>query len=853
MLRQYFATKERYPGVLLAMRVGDFYEFYGEDAKTAAKTLEITLTGREDGPNGRIPMAGVPYHSVEKYLARLIQKGFKVALCDQVEDPKLAKGLVKREVTRVMTPGTVVEDSILESASNNFLASASPGDGAAGISFLDLSTGEFLVTEISGPDSTEKTIQEIARLNPSELLLPEEAEELHELIARLTRTMVTRTPFLKPRDARNRLLRQFGTQSLAPFGLEDLEEASVAAGSILDYLDQNEIESTHIDHAITYSIDDRMRLDTPTVRSLELTQNMVDGSKRFTLLETLDQTKTPMGARLLKRWIEEPLLDLDAITERHESVDSLLHHGVARGNIRECLAKLYDIQRLVGRAATGTANPRDLIALRASIALLPSVLEATLPVSEGRFNAVRKDIDPCEDLLSELNGALTEDPPITVREGGIIRSGYDPELDELRRLGREGKQYIASLEASEKSATGIEKLKVGYNSVFGYYLEVPKTQINNVPERYIRKQTTANTERYITAELKEYEAKVLGSEEKAFEIEYRLFNRLRDLVATHAARLLKGSRAIAEIDAIQSFAEVAATRGYVRPKMTQGSTLAIQGGRHPVVEAHASIGSFVPNDTRLGDRCTLIILTGPNMSGKSTYLRQTALIALMAQAGCFVPAESAEIGIVDRVFARIGARDELASGQSTFMVEMTEAANILHHATEKSLVILDEIGRGTSTFDGLAIAWAISERLAEIGAKTLFATHYHQLNSLADQIDCVANFRVAVKEEEDRVVWLHKVLEGGTDRSYGIQVARMAGIPRSVLDRAAEVLADLEGRESAPSASQIRGRALQLELFQQEEPEVMKRLRSLDTTTMTPVEALVLLDNLKREYARKDG
>lgn len=853
MLRQYFATKERYPGVLLAMRVGDFYEFYGEDAEVAARALEITLTGRDDGPNGRIPMSGVPYHSVEKYLARLIRQGFKVALCDQVEDPKLAKGLVKREVTRVLTPGTVLEDAMLESASNNFLASAAPGKEAAGISFLDLSTGEFLVTEVSGPDSTEKTIQEIARLDPAECLLPEEAEEFYELLAKLTRTMITRTRFLSQRDARERLLRQFGTQSLSPFGLEELEEGSVAAGAILDYLDKNEIESSHIDHVVTYSLGERMRLDAPTARSLELTQNMTDGGRRYTLLQTLDETKTPMGTRLLKRWLEEPLLRHEEIVARHDSVEALLRNAIARSDVRDTLAKLFDIQRLVGRAATGVANPRDLVALRTSIALLPALIEATFPVSEGRIAEVRREIDPCEELLAELNRALVSDPPLTVREGGVIRAGFDAELDELRRLGTEGKTYIASLESSEREATGIEKLKVGFNTVFGYYLEVPKTQIAKVPERYIRKQTTANAERYITAELKEYEAKVLGSEEKANELEYKLFVQLREKVATHASRLLKGARAIAEIDALQSLAEVAAKQGYVRPQMIEDAKIEIIGGRHPVVESHAGLGTFVPNDTKLGENTTLIVLTGPNMSGKSTYLRQTALIVLMAQCGSFVPAERAAIGVVDRVFARIGARDELATGQSTFMVEMTEAANILHHATDRSLVILDEIGRGTSTFDGLAIAWAIAERLVEIGAKTLFATHYHQLNALADQHPRVANFRVAVREDPDRVVWLHKVLAGGTDKSYGVQVARMAGLPKQVLDRAAEVLADLEEADVAPSAAKIRERSLQLTLFHGEEPEVLKVLRELDTTTMTPVEALVLLENLKREYAKKDA
>ncbi|MBA3725841.1 MAG: DNA mismatch repair protein MutS, partial [Armatimonadetes bacterium] len=681
MLRQYFATKERYPGTLLAMRVGDFYEFYGEDAETAARALQITLTGREDGPNGRIPMAGVPFHSVEKYLAALIQQGFKIAICDQVEDPKLAKGLVRREVTRVMTPGTVVEDGMLEQGSNNFLASAAPVEDGAGISFLDLSTGEFLVTQLTGDDAHERTLQEIARLNPAECLLPEEATELYELLEKLAKTMVTRMEFAKPTDAKARLRRQFGTASLDPFGLEEMDAGSTAAGAILKYLDQNEIESSHIDHVVTYSLDSRMRLDGPTARSLELTANITDGGKRMTLLQTLDHTKTGMGSRGLKRWIEEPLLEAEPIMKRLDGVEVFYTNGLAMDEVRGVLHRLYDIQRLVSRSATGVANARDLVALKHSVALLPDLIDATHRVSHGRVAEMRREIDPCKDLLENLTRAIADDPPISLREGGLIRAGYDETLDELRKLSQEGKAYIAGLEQTEREATGIDKLKVGYNSVFGYYLEAPKSVSNKIPASYVRKQTTANSERYITAELKEYESKVLGSEEKAFDLEYKLFTALREAVARTSARLLKTARAIAEIDAIQSLAKAAALRGYTRPVFIfdkNGASISIQGGRHPVVEAHAGFGSFVPNDTILDEDRSLVILTGPNMSGKSTYLRQTALIVLMAQIGSFVPAAKAELSIVDRVFARIGARDELATGQSTFMVEMTEAANILH-------------------------------------------------------------------------------------------------------------------------------------------------------------------------------
>jgi DNA mismatch repair protein MutS len=854
MLRQYFETKARYPGALLAMRVGDFYEFYGEDAEIAARVLGITLTGREDGKHGRVAMAGVPYHAVEKYIAKLIRSGYKVALCDQMEDPKKAKGLVRREVTRVISAGTAVEDDILDQERSNFLASAVPTDKASGLAFLDLSTGEFLVTEVAGDEATERTLHEIARLNPAELLLPEEAEELQELIRKLTNAVVTKIASPNVEAARQRLLEQFKTANLQPFGLEELRTATQAAASILTYLDENRVDAQHIDHVVTYTIGDAMRLDMHTVRSLELTQNLVDGSKRMTLFEVLDDTKTPMGRRLLQRWILEPLLDADKIQARHDAVGALKTNSIAREKIREILSQTYDIERITSRAATGTANARDLFSLARSLSSVPFLQDQLKLLRSDALTALAGRLDPCEDVSSELRKALSEDPPISVRDGGLIRPGYDSELDELRSLAREGKEYIASLEAAERARTGIERLKVGFNSVFGYYLEVPKSQISRVPEDYIRKQTTTNAERYITAELKEYESKVLGSEEKACELEYEIFQALRSKVASAAARLLQTARAIAEVDVLQSLGTVASKNHYERPRLIASDKpiLKIRKGRHPVVEAHLGFHAFVPNDLDLSAGKSLIVLTGPNMSGKSTYLRQCALIALMAQIGCFVPAESFEWTIVDRVFARIGARDELASGQSTFMVEMTETANILRHATERSLVILDEIGRGTSTFDGLAIAWAISEYLAEVGALTLFATHYHQLNALAERLPQVRNFRVAVKEEEDRVVWLHKVLEGGTDKSYGIQVARMAGLPNAVLQRAAQVLEDLESHLETPTAARITEKTVQLTLFEAEESPLVRRLKEIDTSQLTPVEALVLLDHLKRETVR-DG
>jgi DNA mismatch repair protein MutS len=663
--------------------------------------------------------------------------------------------------------------------------------------------------------------------------------------------MVTKTKFLKPSDARGRLLKQFGTTTLSPYGIEEMEEGSTAAGTILSYLDANEIASPHIESIQSYSMDGAMRLDPPTARALELTENMQDGKKAMSLLALLDETRTPMGARRLRRWVEAPLKELEAIEARLDAVEAFKNNHLARHEVRKVLGEVRDIERLVSRSGTGYCQPRDLLSLRDSLARIPSLIEAVLKCESGLTTELRKKIDPCEDLHSELVRALNDNQPQHMRDGGMIRQGYDPELDELRRLSSEARSFIAGIEQKAREESGIERLKVGYNSVFGYYLEVPKSQVGAVPETYIRKQTTANAERYITAELKDYESKVLGSEEKAVDIEARIFNRLRALVTERAARLMGTSAAVAQIDCLQALGEAASTMHFVRPQFCEEAASAcIVAGRHPVVEKHAGFSAFTPNDLALSPKTrTAVILTGPNMSGKSTYLRQTALIMLMAQMGSFVPAESATLPIVDRVFARIGARDELASGQSTFMVEMTEAAHILHHATGNSLVILDEIGRGTSTYDGLAIAWAIAEHLAQLGAMTLFATHYHQLNGLAEFLPNVANFRVAVREEDDRVVWLHKVLEGGTDRSYGIQVAQMAGVPRPVLERASEVLADLEGSD-AP-VGKVKPGALQMTLFEAPPDPVRKTLQEIDTTTLTPVEALVLLDNLRRAANEK--
>lgn len=836
--------------MLMAMRVGDFYEFYGEDAETAAAALEITLTGREDGPNGKVAMAGVPFHSVEKYLARLVSQGHKVALCDQVEDPKQAKGLVKRAVTRVLTPGTVLEDAMLPASQNNFLAAICVQEGRAGLAVLDPSTGEFLVTELEGERLDERLLQELARLRPAELLLPESAAPVGELARAGLGSSLTES---RPPDlerATQSLLRRFEVKNLQAFGCDGKPSAIVAASMVLGYAESNGLSLSHVSGLATYSVEGFMILDPSTRRSLELTQNLSDGSKRYTLLAVLDQTVTSMGSRLLRRWVEQPVLDHAELGRRGDAVQRLLEQPLPRGDIRESLRRLGDIERLAARAATGIAGPRDLAALKTSLLAIPHL---TLPLDKVRFGRIQslyESLGDHRDLAVHLDRALIDDPPHSTREGGFIKEGFDLELDKLRSLSRDGRAYIAELESRERERTGIATLKVGYNSVFGYYLEVSKSHLAKVPPDYIRKQTTAGAERYITAELKEHESAVLGAVEKAAALESDLFQRLRNRVAEHAGELLRTARALAEIDVLATFAQVASERDYVRPEIVEEDVLEIEAGRHPVVEAFG-VG-FVPNDLSLGlpgegDR--EIILTGPNMSGKSTYLRQAALIVLLAQIGSFVPARGCRLGICDRIFARIGAKDELALGQSTFMVEMVESANILHHASVACLVILDEVGRGTSTYDGMAIAWAMAEHLAGLGAKVLFATHYHELNALAEQIPGVANFRVSVEEIGDDVVWTHRVLPGGTDRSYGLQVARMAGVPGPVLRRAAEILADLEKIER-PHAVRPGLQKTQLVLFEMEDPAVVRELADLDLDSLTPLEALQVLDRWKRQFAR---
>lgn len=847
MLKQYFQHKAEHPDVLMAMRVGDFYEFYGEDAETAAKALEITLTGREDGSNGRISMAGVPYHSVEKYLSRLVQAGYKVALCDQVEDPKTAKGLVRRAVTRVLTAGTLLEDSMLESKQNNYLTSIYVQNGKAGVATLDPSTGEFLVTEIDSADLMAQTLQELLRIRPSELLVSPGEEEIGLKAEQALNLNCSEIEPERLERASKNLLKQLGATHLAGFGCEDKPNAVIAASMILNYAAKVRLPLNHVDSIAAYSVREFVSIDPSTRRALELTANLSDGSRRFTLLATLDHSVTSMGARLMRKWVEQPMLNIDTILHRQRAVGHFNEQPLVRGDLREALGTLGDIERLTSRCSAGLASPRDLALLGSSLAMLSKIEIILESIGFGRIAQLIDSLGDHRALATQLAQALVTDPPLTMREGGVIRDDYDLELDQLRSLSREGKSYISKLEQQEKSVTGISSLKVGFNNVFGYYLEISKRDMDKVPEHYIRKQTTANAERYITAELKEQEFAVLGAKEKSVEREQEIFARLIAKVNAEVSLLLQTARSIAEIDVLSTFSEVATRKGYICPKVIEENLLKIEGGRHPVVETNQP--GFVPNDLTIAtegeEGMRLMVLTGPNMSGKSTYLRQNALLVIMAQMGSYIPATNAEIGICDAIFSRIGAKDELALGQSTFMVEMLESAYILNHATAHSLVVLDEVGRGTSTYDGLAIAWAMIEELARLGAKTLFATHYHQLNVLAETIPSIENYRVAVQEIGDQVVWSHRVLKGGTDRSYGIHVAKSAGMPSRVIARSEEILNELESDPQRPTTIAPPSQRIQLSLFEAEEPEIVKELRKLDVYALTPMQAMQLLDYWK--------
>jgi DNA mismatch repair protein MutS len=863
-MRQYFEAKRQYRDAIVFFRMGDFYEMFYEDALTAARALELTLTSRsKDASGGAIPMCGIPYHAADGYIARLVRKGFRVAVCEQTEDPKKAKGLVRREVVRVVSPGTLTDAGYLDAREPAFLvgiAPIQPGPGY-GVALLDLSTGEFSATEYSGPDARQTLADELAVLRPREILAPApfvEAQALNEEL-RLGALVTTADDWTFDfESARRSLLDQLRTQSLAAFGLEDRPAATRAAGALVQYLrDTQKVDLSHI-RAVTFRAGaDCLVIDPTTLRNLEVIESS-QGGRIGSLLGEIDRTVTPMGGRRLRTWLLRPLLSLERIQDRLDAVEEFAFRGTERAKIRETLKAVHDMERLVARAALGTAGPRDLVSLKASMAAVPRLRLLAEGLQAPLVRSLFAEIDDLADIRDELDRGLIDEPPALAREGGMIRDGVDHELDELRTISRSGKQRIAEMEEAERARTGISSLKIRYNRVFGYYIEISKSNLGNVPADYHRKQTIAGGERFVTPALKEYEEKVLGADERIVARELEIFERLRGGVAVEAPRIQDTARGLASVDVLAALAETASHANYTKPQMHAGDELVAVEARHPVVERLAP-DAFVPNDVTLdGAAHQLVILTGPNMGGKSTYLRQTALLCLMAQAGSFVPARSAKLPVVDRLFARVGASDNIARGQSTFMVEMQETANILHCATSRSLVILDEIGRGTATFDGLSLAWAVAEYLAsnpKARPKTIFATHYHELTDLADALPSVANFHVVVREWKDDIVFLRKVVPGRSDRSYGIQVARLAGLPATVVDRAREILNGLERDElsrggrpslSADGASSQR----QLGLFQAPpagDDPVHRRLRDLDVNQLTPIQALTLLADLKRE------
>ena len=875
MMAQYMETKKQYHDCILFYRLGDFYEMFFDDALTASKELEITLTGKECGLEERAPMCGVPYHAVDSYLSRLVQKGYKVAIAEQMEDPKLAKGLVKREVIRVVTPGTITSAQALDETKNNYLMGIVYLADKMGVSVVDNTTGDFLVTEVS----TDRALfDEINKFSPAEVICNDAFSmsgiSLEDLKDRYHFTVSTLDPhFFQDESCRKLLREHFKVGSLEGLGLGDYDCGVIAAGAVLQYL--YETQKSTLDHLTTivpYATGNYMVLDSSTRRNLELLETMREKQKRGSLLWVLDKTRTAMGARLLRTWIEQPLIRKEEILKRQNAIEELNLNYISREELGEYLNPVYDLERLIGRISYKTANPRDLLAFRNSIAMVPHIKQLLGEFTSDELKELTEELDPLEDLNDLISRAIVEEPPITVREGGMIKDGYNEEADRLRHAKTEGKTWLAELEARERDSTGIKNLKVKYNKVFGYYFEVTNSFKDLVPEYFIRKQTLTNAERYTTDELKNLEDVIMGAEDKLFSLEYDLFCEVRDAIAAEVVRIQKTARAIAAVDVFVSLSTVATRNNYVKPQINEKGNIQIKGGRHPVVEKMMRDDMFVANDTTLDNSKNRIsIITGPNMAGKSTYMRQTALIVLMAQIGSFVPADQANIGICDRIFTRVGASDDLASGQSTFMVEMTEVANILRNATRNSLLILDEIGRGTSTFDGLSIAWAVVEHISNtrlLGAKTLFATHYHELTELEGLMSGVTNYCIAVKEQGDDIVFLRKIVKGGADKSYGIQVAKLAGVPDSVINRAKELVEQLVDSDLAARTREIaEGSApaghkpvpkpddvemSQLTLFDTvREDDIIEELKNLELGNMTPIDALNTLYRMQTKLKNR--
>ncbi len=866
MMRQYMKIKAEHPDAVLLFRMGDFYETFHDDAKVASRVLGIALTTRDKGSRNPIPLAGIPYHALDSYLGRFVAAGYKVAICDQVEDPKKAKGLVRREVTEIITPGTVLSASMLDDRRSNYLVAVSPGSDRIGLARIDLSTGEFTVSGVAPADLR----REVLRADAAEIVVPEgkaDSEPLSSLLDAVRDVPVARIPDWEfgAEEASRTLRTHFGVANLDGFGVGDLPEGIAAAGALMSYLaNLKKRDLKHITSLRRVLHADHLVLDETTQRNLELVEPMERGLASATLLAVLDRTVSPMGARLLRQWILYPLVDPERIDERLDGVADILTHTGPAGKTRETLAELCDLSRVVGRIASGHASPRDLSALRRSLELLPQIREDLRPFESATLAGLATDLPDLADVARLIAESIVESPPATLRDGGVIRDGHHAELDSLRSIAREGKSWVATLQASEREATGIPNLKIGYNKVFGYYLEVTKPHAHLVPEHYIRKQTLVNAERYVTPELKERESKILTAEEDMVRLEHDLFESVRAEVAESAAPVQRASEVLARLDVLGALASVAAENRYVRPVLSDRDVIAVEDGRHPVVEQLLEGEAFVPNDTRFdGESRQILLITGPNMAGKSTYLRQSALIVIMAQMGSFVPAKSAEIGVVDRVFTRIGATDALARGRSTFLVEMSETANILNNTTSRSLILLDEIGRGTSTFDGLSIAWAVTEYLHNregVHPRTMFATHYHELTELEDVLPRLKNMNVLVRETGDTIVFLRKLVAGSADQSYGIEVAKLAGIPEEVILRSREVLANLEESQyTADALPRLAGGehgplgpdGPQLGLFGAAGPsEVEKEIDELDLERMTPLEALGKLAELKQQVNR---
>ena len=876
MMKQYMETKSQYQDCILFYRLGDFYEMFFEDALTASRELEITLTGKNCGQEEKAPMCGVPYHAVEGYLNRLVAKGYKVAICEQVEDPKTTKGIVKREVVRIVTPGTNLDTQALDETKNNYIMCIVYIADRYGVSVADISTGDYFVTEI--PDSA-KLLDEIYRFSPSEIICNEafymSGVDMDGMKDRLGITIYSlESWYFDDEVCRKKLLEHFEVSSFAGLGLADYDCGIISAGALLQYLLETQKNSlSNLTHITPYAAGKFMMIDSSTRRNLELCETLREKQKRGSLLWVLDKTKTAMGARTLRKYVEQPLIDKTEIIRRLDAVQELKEQAISREEIREYLSPVYDLERLITKIAYGSANPRDLTAFRSSLEMLPALLYILQEMKAELLKDLAVDLDPLEDLCILVKKAIRADPPIAMKEGNIINDGYNEEVDKLRRAKSDGKDWLAKLENDEREKTGIKNLKIKYNKVFGYYLEVTNSYKEMVPEYYTRKQTLANAERYITPELKELEDMILGAEDKLYALEYELYSEVRDLIASQIERIQKTAKAVAALDAFASLALVAERNNYVRPKINEKGVIDIKEGRHPVVERMIPNEMFISNDTYLDDKKHRIsIITGPNMAGKSTYMRQTALIALMAQIGSFVPAKSANIGLSDRIFTRVGASDDLASGQSTFMVEMTEVANILRNATSKSLLILDEIGRGTSTFDGLSIAWAVIEYISDsrlLGAKTLFATHYHELTELEGKIDNVNNYCIAVKEKGDDIVFLRKIVKGGADKSYGIQVAKLAGVPELVIGRAKEIVEELSDEDITARVSEIASKErvvkkkpkvkkyddvdiAQMSLFDTvKDDDVLEELKNLDVGNMTPIDALNTIYRLQNKLKNR--